>query len=91
MLQTQLVQDQVKAKASHGSQPNLGMRALEQFNVKVPQLAEQVRIVELLDRFDTLCNDIATGLPAEIEARQKQYEYYRDKLLTFKEINSDEN
>ena len=40
----------------------------------------------ILDRFDVLCNDITEGLPAEIEARQKQYEYYRDKLLAFKEI-----
>ena len=37
----------------------------------------------ILDRFDTLCNDLSAGLPAEIEARRKQYEYYRDKLLTF--------
>ena len=47
---------------------------------------EQLRIVDILDRFDTLCNDISASLPTEIEARQKQYEYYRDKLLTFKEI-----
>jgi type I restriction enzyme S subunit len=46
-------------------------------------LEEQQRIVDILDRFDTLCNDISSGLPAEIELRQKQYEYYRDKLLTF--------
>ena len=54
---------------------------------KVPVLAleEQSRIVSILDRFDALCNDLTSGLPAEIAARQKQYEYYRDKLLTFKE------
>lgn len=46
-------------------------------------LKEQQRIVDILDRFDTLCNDISSGLPAEIEARKKQYEYYRNKLLTF--------
>lgn len=40
-------------------------------------------IVSILDRFDKLCNDISDGLPAEIAARQKQYEYYRDKLLAF--------
>ncbi len=51
---------------------------------KEKSLAEQQRIVDMLDRFDKLCNDISEGLPAEIEARQKQYEYYRDKLLTFK-------
>ncbi len=53
--------------------------------IPVPPLAEQERIVKILDKFDTLTNDITKGLPAEIEARQKQYEYYRDKLLTFKE------
>jgi hypothetical protein len=50
-------------------------------------LEEQERIVSILDRFAALCNDITAGLPAEIEARQKQYEYYRDKLLTFKELS----
>ena len=54
--------------------------------VLVPTLDEQERIVSILDRFDKLCNDISEGLPAEIEARRKQYEYYRDKLLNFKEL-----
>lgn len=54
--------------------------------VLVPPLKEQQRIVSILDRFDKLCNDISEGLPAEIEARRKQYEYYRDKLLNFKEL-----
>lgn len=53
--------------------------------IPIPSLEEQERIIAILDRFDALCNDITAGLPAEIEARQKQYEYYRDKLLTFKE------
>lgn len=53
--------------------------------IPVPPLEEQERIVSILDRFDKLCNDISEGLPAEIEARRKQYEYYRDKLLTFEE------
>lgn len=52
----------------------------------VPPLAEQERIVKILDEFDALCNDLSEGLPAEIAARQKQYEYYRDKLLTFEEL-----
>ena len=50
--------------------------------------SKQKRIVEILDRFDKLCNDLAEGLPAEIEARKKQYEYYRDQLLTFNEIRN---
>lgn len=53
--------------------------------IPAPPLEEQERIVAILDRFDALCNDLTSGLPAEIEARKKQYEYYRDKLLTFKE------
>ena len=54
--------------------------------ISIPSLKEQKQIVLTLDRFDQLCNDISEGLPAEIEARQKQYEYYRDKLLTFKPL-----
>lgn len=53
--------------------------------VPIPSLEEQERIVRVLDQFDKLANDIAEGLPAEIEAREKQYAYYRDKLLTFEE------
>ena len=51
--------------------------------IVVPTIEEQKRIVSILDCFDSICNDISSGLPAEIEARTKQYEYYRDKLLTF--------
>ena len=58
---------------------------LNNFSVPVPPLSEQRRIVSILDRFDALCHDITAGLPAEVAARRKQYEYYRDKLLTFKE------
>ena len=53
--------------------------------IKIPPLPVQQEIVDILDRFDNLCNSISTGLPAEIELRNKQYEYYRDKLLNFKE------
>ena len=49
-------------------------------------LEEQRRIVSILDRFDKLTNDLSSGLPAEIEARRKQYEYYRDRLLSFDEL-----
>ena len=53
--------------------------------IPIPPLERIKHIVAILDRFDTLCNDLTSGLPAEIEARKTQYEYYRDKLLTFKE------
>ena len=51
----------------------------------MPSPDEQRRAVEILDKFDALVNDLSTGLPAELAARRKQYEYYRDRLLTFKE------
>ena len=53
--------------------------------VPVPTWDEQQRIITILDKFDTLTNDLSQGLPAEIKARRKQYEYYRDQLLTFKQ------
>ena len=59
---------------------------IEKTSIPLPSLEEQQRIVDILDRFDKLCNDILEGLPAEIEARQKQYEYYREKLLSFKKL-----
>ena len=68
---------------SKGAQPGLAVKTLENLVAPVPPLEEQQRIVAILDRFDTLCNDLSAGLPAEIRARQKQYEYYRDKLLSF--------
>ena len=71
-----------------GGQPLITASKLKQINVPVPSREEQERIASILDRFDSLCNDITTGLPAEIEARRKQYEYYRDKLLTFKELGA---
>ena len=69
-----------------GGVPSLTQAVLNKIIIPLPPLEEQQRIVEILDRFDKLCNDISEGLPAEIEARQKQYEYYREKLLSFKKI-----
>lgn len=66
--------------------PHVSGEMLGKIMIPVPSLEEQKRIVSILDRFDILCNDVVTGLPAEIAARQKQYEYYRDKLLTFKKL-----
>ena len=64
----------------------INSESIRKFTVSLPPLEEQQRIVDILDRFDRLCNDISEGLPAEIEARQKQYEYYREKLLNFKKL-----
>ena len=74
-------------KASEGGTiPRLYNDNIAKAVIAVPSIEEQKRIVSILDRFDSICNDLTSGLPAEIEARQKQYEYYRDKLLTFKEV-----
>ena len=80
-----LIQDFLSSQK--GAQPFVSYSSLKSPIVKIPPMAEQERIVDILDRFDTLCNDISEGLPAEIEGRRKQYEYYRDKLLTFKELS----
>ena len=79
--QTQKSKGKVKSKVVHSSIP-----ALKEIIIPLPPLDEQKRIADLLDSFHNLCNDISTGIPAEIEARRKQYEYYRDKLLSFKEL-----
>ena len=64
--------------------PHVSGEALGKILLPIPSINEQNRIVAVLDIFDGLCNDLNIGLPAEIEARKKQFEYYRDKLLTFK-------
>ena len=72
-----------------GARGDLNSSLILGMQIPLPPLPEQRRIVAILDRFDALCNDLTSGLPAEIAARQKQYEYYRDKLLTFKKKSSD--
>jgi type I restriction enzyme S subunit len=69
--------------AKGAKMPRGDKQAVMQYAFPLPSLEEQARIVKILDRFDALCNDLTEGLPAEIEARKKQYEHYRDKLLTF--------
>jgi len=66
-----------------GKMPRGNKKKILEFPIFLPPFAEQERIVKILDKFDALVNDISSGLPAEIEARRKQYEYYRDRLLTF--------
>ena len=70
-----------------GAQPGLSVKRLNKVKIAIPKLEIQNSIANILDRFDTLCNDLTSGLPAEIAARRKQYEYYRDKLLTFPRSN----
>jgi type I restriction enzyme, S subunit len=69
--------------------PSISNSKVKQFPIPIPPLAEQARIVAILDKFDALANDILIGLPAELYARRKQYEYYRGKLLTFKPLEKE--
>lgn len=69
-----------------GGTPAINKSELAGLRILVPPFEEQRRIVSILDRFDKLTNDLSSGLPAEIEARRKQYEYYRDRLLSFDEL-----
>lgn len=66
-----------------GTRGGLSLRLLAPYKIPVPPMEVQERIVKVLDNFDAICSDLGIGLPAEIEKRQKQYEYYREKLLTF--------
>jgi type I restriction enzyme S subunit len=77
--------DYMESVQKGSAYPAVSDSEVKNYKIPVPSLDEQARIVAILDRFDSLTNDITSGLPAEIEARRKQYEYYRDKLLTFKE------
>jgi len=67
--------------------PSISDSIVKKFLIPIPPLAEQERIVGILEKFDSLVNDISIGLPAEIDGRRKQYEYYRGKLLNFKKVN----
>jgi len=77
--------DYVQKTSVHSSVTSLRKPMFLKMPVPVPPMEEQERIVAILDKFDALVNDLSSGLPAEIKARRQQYEYYRDKLLTFKE------
>ena len=73
-------------KVAGGTVKSIPMREMKHLQIPLPPVEKQDKLVEVISRFDKLCNDLSSGLPAEIEARQKQYEYYRDKLLSFKEL-----
>ena len=75
-----------KLNTSNAARPALTREILKGIPVPIPSMEEQQKIVRALDTFENVCTDMFAGLPAEIEARQKQYEYYRDQLLTFKEL-----
>ena len=86
MISTENFYKHVELYQKGASYPAITDADVKKYEIPIPSIEEQRKIILLLDEFETLCNDITNGLPAEIEARQKQYEYYRDKLLTFKRL-----
>ncbi|WP_220272274.1 restriction endonuclease subunit S [Capnocytophaga ochracea] len=74
---------QINRYLGSSSMKNLTMENIRKFQIPLPPLEEQQRIANILDKFDTLVNSISEGLPKEIALRRKQYEYYREKLLSF--------
>lgn len=80
-----LYREQAEKYVSKGGQQQFNANAVSRVKIPVPSLEVQDRIIGVLDNFDVICTDLNIGLPAEIDARQKQYEYYRDKLLSFEE------
>ena len=84
-MQTAALNSEKEKYVSRAKVKRLSAQGLERLTIPVPPLDEQERIVGILDKFDALVNDLSIGLPAELKARRQQYEYYRDKLLTFEE------
>lgn len=79
-----MLRNQIVKTANGVTRFNVSKKKMADVTIPIPPIEEQRRIVSILDRFETLTTDLQSGLPAEIAARHRQYEYYRDKLLTFK-------
>ena len=90
LLSSKPIQDEMKKKASFGTVKNLKADTVKEIDLPLYSKEEQVKIVKILDKFEELTNDIVVGIPAEIELRRKQYEYYRNKLLSFEELSVSE-
>lgn len=88
LLRSAPVQEEFKRRAGAGTVQNLNADIVRSVEIPIPPRDVQERVVALLDRFDAIVNDLRSGLPAELAARRKQYEYYRDKLLTFEEAEA---
>ena len=76
----------VTSHCAFTTRASLTGKTIAGYKLTFPSMEKQREIVNVLSKFHTLCNDLSEGLPAEIEARRKQYEYYRDKLLSFEEL-----
>ena len=88
ILNSAKTQSWIANRVKGSNQKSLSLADIKRLPIPIISRVEQERIVSIFDRFDKLCNDITSGIPAEIEARRKQYEHYRDRLLTFKELGS---
>lgn len=86
ILRTDVMKAAIAKKVAGGTVKSIPMAEMRKLQIPVPPLDTQKRLVNVLDNFESICTDLNIGLPAEIEARKKQYEYYRDKLLSFKEL-----
>ena len=83
-------QNKLLKSTNGGTVKGIKGSTLHKMKIPIPSLQEQERIVKILDKFDKLINDISEGIPAEIKARRKQYEYYRNKLLSFEELKTND-
>ncbi|MGZ7038596.1 MAG: restriction endonuclease subunit S [Thermoanaerobaculia bacterium] len=88
LLRSEPLHRQMAQKASNGTVQNLNADIVKSLQLPVPEPSEQTRIVRILDKFDAVANELAIGLSAELNARRKQYGYYRDRLLTFEEASA---
>ncbi|NIK77949.1 type I restriction enzyme S subunit [Paenibacillus castaneae] len=82
-MQTNTMKEYIAKYNKASAQPNLNLQQISDFKIPIPTLEEQTRIVSILDKFAALTSSITEGLSREIELRQKQYEYYRNMLLSF--------
>lgn len=86
LLRSQQIRRTILASAEGSTVASVSMSSLRRVQIPLPTIGTQEEVVGVLDKFDALVNDLSIGLPAELNARRQQYEYYRDKLLTFKEL-----
>ncbi|EJM7154850.1 restriction endonuclease subunit S [Vibrio parahaemolyticus] len=86
-MQTTAMTDYIAKFNKTSAQPNINLKQMSEFKIPVPSINEQIRIIQILDNFNTSTSSIKEGLLREIELRQKQYEYYRDLLLSFPKSN----
>ena len=83
LFRSEKIRKQIVKTANGVTRFNVSKKKMEKIQIPIPPIEEQERIAGILDKFDTLVNSISEGLPREIELRRKQYEYYREKLLSF--------